>query len=184
MGAVSDTTAKPTRANRSHQTHRVKTFEDGMHINARQRVRRTTYPEDTWNKLVDHYRKFPGDHSGAAKAANATYNGARRAWDTGSPRNGREPIKVIVAQESAILRGELAELRRLTVADRQTKAKVATDDLQDDKVLSARVLRSARGNAAAMMALSGQMLRTAIKLSNELANDLDEADDLTPYQDI
>lgn len=59
-------------------------------------------PHATYDALVKAYRKRPGDHVAAAKAAKVVYRTARKAWLEGWPRLGwAPPIKDILSGDIA-----------------------------------------------------------------------------------
>lgn len=153
-------------------------------LDSRGRVNRRLITQEIWQKLLDHYRLNPGDHTGAAKAAGVGYGTARKAWDEGYKRRADRPaIREIVAKETQELRGELSDLRRLTTKDRAIRAKKAENDVTDDRALEARLLRTARGNALMSMAVSQNMLKMALVLTQRLSNMLDDpAHTFTPGQ--
>lgn len=134
-------------------------------IDKKGRVNRRAMSDETWDKLVESFRQYPGDVTRARKHADVAYNTARKAWEEGGKRNpNRPPIKEIVATEAVELRAQLTDLKRQTTVDRKTKAIKAKDDIQDDKALEQALLRSARTNSRGLLAVSGRLIRTAMRL--------------------
>ena len=139
------------------------------------RANRRVISQETWDKLVESYRQYPGDHSRARKHADVAYNTARKAWEGGKRRDpNRPPIKEMVARENVQLQEQLADLRRDTVADRKIKDIQAKDNVLDGKTMEQSILTSARANAKGLLGLSGRLVRKAFRLLAFVDEQLDD----------
>ena len=62
--------------------------------------------QERWERILEAFRRDPGNINGAAKAANANWRTAKWQWEHGSA--GRPAMREIIAAEQAALRAQLA----------------------------------------------------------------------------
>ena len=89
--------------------------------------------QDTWDLLVEAFRKWPGKHTKAARAAGVHHSTAKRAWTGGltSYPFGQTPIHRIIEEEKAAakaaLNGDL-DLETIEDASRARSIKVRAEE--------------------------------------------------------
>ncbi len=130
--------------------------------------------DDDWDALVDHYRKNPADHAGAAKLINASGATVRRCWEFGQKHiPGRPPIQQIITRENFEMRAELADLRRTQEADRAASKKSDAEDgaIRAQQQVTLRNMRAV-GNAGVLV--SGKLMGSAMELARSIAADISD----------
>lgn len=142
--------------------------------------RKVITPEQRAAMLAE-FRKDPSGsfaaHRAAAEAAGVDRRTARRAWLTGWGPD-RPAMRDVIEKERVLARAELA---RESLAERARMAPaLAADDAAHARAQEAQLVRLARGNAIALLGVSAQSLRGALKLSERLREEVESPPAGTP----
>jgi hypothetical protein len=125
---------------------------------------------EQYAKLIDAYRKDPGNHSAAARDSGMGTARARRGWEFGWPQVGYRAIRPLVMEEQAAAR----RLSAIHADAEQRRARGQFSDggvvtLEQERKLAATqrarealLARSARDNAIGVLGLVQQLLAAAI----------------------
>lgn len=139
------------------------------------RLRGTRISQDQYSKLISSYRVSLTDHTAAAESAGVTYSTAKKAFEVGLTVSGikQRPISEIISQE---LRAAVVELDRMK-GDRTQRSDIV--DAIDREILEmqANNVTSAKGatsNAIAGLAFTSHLLNGAMRLSQRVAQALDD----------
>lgn len=129
---------------------------------------------EIYNALVAAYREKPEDHRNAAESAGVNWRTARRGWEQGwTPRlEWAPPIRDVIRGEQAAVRARLADEKAQHVKG-EVKAAVTTpaalqpkarEDAIDARLLEARLVRNARGNAIALLEIIGETMKGVVQV--------------------
>lgn len=129
---------------------------------------------EIYNALVAAYREKPEDHRNAAEAAKVNWRTARRGWEHGwTPRLEWAPaIKDVVRGEQAAVRARLADEKAQQVKG-EVKAAVTTpaaiqpkarEDAIDARLQEARLVRTTRVNAIALLEIIGETMKGVVPI--------------------
>lgn len=133
---------------------------------------------DQWDRMLGSFREVPGGVSRAAAAGGVSRPTASKAWNHGMHYlEGRsKPIKEIVETEQRAARAaaldakaEAARKHQAREADRAwEEAEKARQDVIKARRQEADMVRAERSNVIALIGVTGQVLRGAIKSAKDL----------------
>jgi hypothetical protein len=152
---------------------------DVIELNASPAARRQL-TEDAWNRLVEGFRKTPGQYRPAAQFAGVDQRTAKKAYHQGLawPLCARKPIWVILEDE----RKENAKIAAVIVAcetpagasdGARASAEPGVSATRTEKIRTRadeiRMVRTARTNTIGLLASTTVLLKAGIRLSEEAA---------------
>lgn len=135
---------------------------------------------DDYQRLIEVFRKWPGN---GAKAAAETKLDARtclRAWREGwpSPEWAKKPIEQQFEEEEIAARAKVREeeerARREREAARTKTLSAATADATDDRARELQAARSTLSSAMTALGVVGLLSRPVIKLAEKVAKLLEQ----------
>jgi hypothetical protein len=139
---------------------------------------------ETYEKLLQAYREFPGNGRNAGRVAGCTAGMARKGWEFGwSPRvPWARPIHTVLKEEQQAAR---AEQRRQELAARdaaQEERDMARKDAVRALAQEGQMLAAGRANVLAILASATQVLPGVRKLMADLLVDIQSGVISTPAQ--
>lgn len=149
---------------------------------------------EDYQLLVEGYRRHPGDHTKAAKLAKVSTTTAQRVWFYGmgaAYEFGQRPLKDIITEEQTLARAELQRRIDAETAAAEDRARRAQDptglarqdlpastaeaarkDAITARAAEAALVRTCRGNAAALAGVVAKLVRGALKQAAKLEQQL------------
>lgn len=144
-------------------------------------------PQQLYDRLVEAYKKWPGQHVKAAKQAGCAYATARGHWIDGSPRIGRPPIR---AESETVKKTAKADraLQDVTGAASDAAVELARDalvrtDAERTRASLAKLCEAAREVTLGNFAVIAGQLRAINDLNARIDLEL-KALSLDPWMDI
>lgn len=126
-----------------------------------------------YDALLRAFRETPGDFTEAAKAAACDRRTARVAWEFGwRETQWAKPIKDLLDEEKIAARAELATATAAGYVPTSDREKARQDAIQT-RAETARVIRSTRGNALGVMALTSKVLAGCVPLADQVRRQLE-----------
>lgn len=141
---------------------------------------------ERYDAMLEAFRIEPGVFRACARRAGVDRRTAQRAWERGWPDRGMKPIKVIIDDEQAAARAQLAEMReeemRKLAKDHAGQVKQDHARAAEDAIVAraeeAQMVRASRHNAIGLMASVQRLLRGANQLAQKVESMIaDAADD-------
>ena len=125
---------------------------------------RRAITEEMHAKLLEAFRREPGNFAAAARSAGLNARTAKRGWERGWP--GRRAVRDVLAEEQLAAR---AALRREQLrAEREAAGELAAEDAAAMRAAELRISRAAQGLALAAVAPVVRLQRVAGALAEKL----------------
>lgn len=143
----------------------------------------------TYEALLEAYRKSPGNHGNAAKAAGVDPATARRGWHEGwsSIDWAKDPIKVVVEREAETIRArlnaDLIQKRQTMAAAMAEQREKAIADTMQAREQEAQMVRLARNDIMQQLAVVARLLPGMQELAKKAVVELAKKD-ISPQQVI
>lgn len=149
---------------------------------------------ETYDALCDAFRENGENFRAVSVRCGVGWETAKRAWERGwhdqKSKPWARPIRDVVQREQVLARAALEREKQALVNDhriaRQDKLREAIEqgfnDLVDSKAKQGKVIRAARDNSIATLVISQRLLKAAIPLSDEIANELNNNSTLDVFQ--
>ena len=136
---------------------------------------------DRYDRLLAAFREKPENYTAAAKKAGVTFRTAKKAWLKGWPSKNFEPIKTIIALEHFEARAarhdtsapehdisdEEAARARAAAKEAEERAKARRDAITA-RVEEAKMIKTARGSAIHLLAITKKILAGMGPLADEV----------------
>lgn len=154
---------------------------------AKPREKRRRIKQETYDALVEAYRKVGANHAAASREVGCHRNTARKAWSKGWPEHDLDPIAHVIEVEQIQARAELeseeaqqrAELeQRIAEGDALAKEQARRDAIKA-RAEEGRLVRGTRVNVIALVENSRELLegyKTLAPKVKRILADMDEGE--------
>lgn len=141
-----------------------------------------------YDKLLEHFREFPGAKAAAARSAGVSRATGSRAWDLGWPDRQLPAIKDVIQEEMILARSRRASAMEIgAAAFAQSPAgssipsgpgaadmirSIAKDDATAARAQEGQMVKLSRANTIALMSATARLTSAAIDKAKDLEGKL------------
>lgn len=130
--------------------------------------------EDDYNKIIEAFRQHPNQPYLAAKLAGVDGRTANRAWERGWPKNGWEPVKVVLEREKLKARADMLNRTAVQRATLEKEREDAIKQASQSRAQEGQMVGLARTGALQALAVASQLIASGRQLATLAKRKIEE----------